>query len=153
MLGLESSSLQPLDFKESEVYVRRELHDQYGGQRQGGISTPAPVPAIFLFTGATGQEHGYGFDRWQDTETFFYTGEGQPNQGDMTFTRGNKAIRDHHENNKRVYLFENLPKTSATRGKVRFRAELELFDYQVHDRDTTGVPRKVIVFRFRRART
>ncbi|CAN5697957.1 hypothetical protein BH23CHL2_BH23CHL2_09730 [soil metagenome] len=146
----QSSTSQYPTFQESAIYVRREIHDQYGGQRQGGISTPASVPAIFLFTGTTGQEHGYGFDHWEDSETFLYTGEGQPDQGDMTFVRGNKAIRDHQENDKRVYLFEILPKTPENRGKARFRSELELRDYQIIDRDSTGIPRKVIVFRFKR---
>ena len=140
------------DLQEGQIYIRRELHDEFGGQRQGGISTPASMAAIFLFTGATGREHGYGYDHWEDDTIFHYTGEGQPASGDMQFLRGNKAIRDHQENDKRLYLFENLPKTSATRGKVRFRSELELLDYRILAQDSTGLPRRVIVFRLKRVR-
>jgi len=42
-------------FKPGRVYNRREdLHGHYGGQRQGGISTPADYDLIFLFTSAAG---------------------------------------------------------------------------------------------------
>jgi len=138
------------EFQKEQIYVRREIHERYGGQGQGGISTPKNTPAIFIFTGAAGKEHGYGYDGWVDTTTFHYTGEGQPDSGHQRFVRGNKAIRDHRENNKHVYLFETLPKRGETRGKVRFKGELELIDYEIREQDSTGIPRKVIVFRFRR---
>ncbi len=39
-------------FEVGRVYNRRlEIHEPYGGQRQGGISTPRDWPFIFLFTG------------------------------------------------------------------------------------------------------
>jgi hypothetical protein len=39
-------------FEVGRVYNRRlEIHQPYGGQRQGGISTPRDWPFIFLFTG------------------------------------------------------------------------------------------------------
>ena len=74
---------------------KRELHDVYGGQRQGGISTPADHPLIFLFTGESGEEHGYA-DGWNNDGVFTYSGEGQ--RGDMEFLRGNLAVRDHSAN-------------------------------------------------------
>jgi len=90
-------------FIKGKSYIRRELHNRYGGQQQGGISTPADYPVIFLFTGAQGEEYGYR-DSWTEEGVFLYTGEGQ--RGDMEFVRGNKAIRDHIENGKDLYLFE-----------------------------------------------
>jgi hypothetical protein len=30
---------------------RKDIHGKFGGQQQGGISTPADIPFIFLFTG------------------------------------------------------------------------------------------------------
>ena len=48
-----------LMFVQGQVYRRRDLHDQYGGQQQGGISTPANHPIILLFTGKSGQQNGY----------------------------------------------------------------------------------------------
>jgi hypothetical protein len=32
------------------VYKRKTMHDRFGGQRQGGITTPLSCPFIFLFT-------------------------------------------------------------------------------------------------------
>ena len=69
-------------FSPGQVYRRRELHEKFGGQRQGGISTPAKVPFIFLITGDSGKQHGYS-DEWTEDGVFLYTGEGQ--HGDMRF--------------------------------------------------------------------
>lgn len=90
-------------FKKNKIYKRSKIHDEYGGQRQGGISTPKEYNDIFIFTSNSGKDFGYE-DGWVDDVTFKYTGEGQI--GDMKFVRGNKAIRDHLENNKTIHLFE-----------------------------------------------
>ncbi len=50
-------------FAQSQEYRRRDLHDQLGGQRQGGISTPADQSIILLFTGNSGEQYGYS-DGW-----------------------------------------------------------------------------------------
>ena len=84
-------------FNAGQLYRRRELHKQFGGQRQGGISTPQKFPFILLVTGDSGKRHGYS-DEWTDEGTFLYTGEGQ--RGDMEFRGGNRAIRDHAANGK-----------------------------------------------------
>ena len=39
-----------MELKIDEEYKRKELHDNFGGQRQGGISTPRNHPLIFIFT-------------------------------------------------------------------------------------------------------
>ena len=104
----------PTDYEIGHIYDRRrDIHGKFGGQRQGGISTPNQHPVIFLFTGASGETYGYK-DGWGSAGTFEYTGEGQ--KGDMQFVRGNKAIRDHSHDGKDLLLFEQLPK----RGGVRF---------------------------------
>ena len=79
-------------FIQGQIYRRSHLHDQYGGQRQGGISTPADQPFIFLFSSEAGEQFGYS-DGWDEDGVFLYTGEGQ--RGDMEFVRGNLAIRQH----------------------------------------------------------
>lgn len=135
-----------MEFELGRVYRRRDIHDRYGGQRQGGISTSRGCPVIFLFTGATGRDHGYGYDGWQDTGLFDYTGEGQPARGDMTFTGGNRAIRDHVADGKRLLLFQQLPKHGHTRGMVRFLGEMVCVDWRIEPRDAAGNPRQVIVF-------
>ena len=117
------------------------MHDKYGGNRQGGISNCAKYPFIFVFTGKAGKYHGYE-DGWSEDGYFHYTGEGQ--KGDMTFTKGNKALLKHEENGKKLYLFENQSK-----GNWKFIDELKLIDYDIFDTpDTTGNIRKGIKFKF-----
>jgi 5-methylcytosine-specific restriction protein A len=128
-------------FEKGKLYIRRELHDNYGGNRQGGISNCAKHPFIFVFTGKAGKSHGYE-DGWSDDGYFLYTGEGQ--NGDMTFTKGNKALLNHEKNDKKLYLFENQSK-----GQWKFIDELRLVDYDIFvTPDTNGKQRKGIKFKF-----
>ncbi|MBB4069222.1 5-methylcytosine-specific restriction protein A [Salinibacter ruber] len=127
-------------FKPGRVYNRREdLHGHYGGQRQGGISTPADRDLIFLFTSAAGQEYGYK-DEFRPDGIFWYTGEGQ--EGDMEMTRGNQSIRDHQEDGKRLHLFEALGE-----GQVRYIGRATYLDHHWEDRpDAYGEMRSAVVF-------
>ena len=101
-----------IPFEVGRTYNRKQdIHSQYGGQGQGGISTPHG-PFIFLFTGESGDQYGYK-DGWTADGVYLYTGEGQV--GDMQFIRGNKAIRDHIQNGKDLFLFEILPKRKGCR--------------------------------------
>jgi 5-methylcytosine-specific restriction protein A len=110
----------------------------YGGQRQGGISTPQKWPFLFLFTGKSGSNFGYE-DSWQDG-MFLYSGEGQ--SGDMQFRMGNKAIRDHVKDGKALYLFEQ-----ETKGYVRFIGEFAVSSFQYREgKDKKSASRRVIVF-------
>ena len=44
-------------------------------------------------------------DGWNNENVFSYTGEEQ--DCDMKFIRGNLALKDHLDNKKRLFLFEN----------------------------------------------
>jgi len=126
-------------FVQGRTYRRRDLHETYGGQRQGGISTPARQPLILLFTGKTGEAYGYR-DMWTEDGLFFYTGEGQ--KGDMAFVRGNRAVRDHSGDGKDLYLFEEV-----RTGHVRYIGQMICTGY--HERqgpDLGGRQRTSIVF-------
>jgi len=126
-------------FVPGQIIRRRELHSLYGGQEQGGISTPANHPFIMLFTAPSGLSHGYE-DGWTESSIFLYTGEGQ--LGDMSFVRGNCALRDHLQDGKDVYLFE-----SVDRGLVRYVGQMIVTGY--HERtggDSAGNQRHAIVF-------
>jgi hypothetical protein len=93
------------DFQIGQTYSRlRDVHSRFGGQRQSGIVTPANYPAVFIFTGR-GTRHGYA-DEWSADGAFRYFGEGQ--KGDMTLTKGNKAIANHAAHGKDLLLFEML---------------------------------------------
>lgn len=133
-----------MPFIPGQLYNRRtDIHSIYGGNWQSGICPSSKFPFIFIFTGQTGTQHGYK-DGWDNADVFSYTGEGQ--LGDMQFTRGNLALRDHIQNGKRVFLFE-----SVSTGIVRFVSEVEVFDidyFETHD--TTGKSRIGIKFSFKR---
>ncbi|KCZ95316.1 hypothetical protein HHI_06584 [Hyphomonas hirschiana VP5] len=134
-------------FRIGAHYSRRaDIHEVYGGQMQGGISTPADAPFVFIFTGDAGEQHGYR-DGWQeDRETFLYTGEGQ--RGDMTFKRGNRAIQEHATDGKAILLFEALGK-----GKLyEFMGEFVCAGWEMIDsHDIDKLERKAIQFHLVRA--
>lgn len=131
-------------FIPGQVYVRKEIHKQYGGQVQGGISTPSKYPVIFIFSGENGLDYGYK-DEWINNDTFIYTGEGQI--GDMKFVRGNKSIRDHKYNNKAIYLFKSLGN-----GKVQFVCEVEYVRYKIEQGfDLHRDIRKIIRFELKKS--
>ena len=130
-------------FNVGNIYRRSLIHDQYGGNRQSGISVSAENPYIFIFSGQSGHQHGYK-DQWENENVFSYTGEGQA--GDMQFVRGNLALKEHIEKGKRVFLFIQSQKAFVT-----FETELELIDFdffQGIDRD--GKNRESIKFFFKR---
>jgi hypothetical protein len=121
--------LNKLPFIPNQFYNRRaDIHAVYGGNWQSGICPSSTFPYIFIFTGKSGHQHGYE-DGWDNPDVFSYTGEGQA--GDMKFTKGNLALRDHLKNGKRVFLFSN-----EGRGLVKYVTELEFFDvdyFETHD--------------------
>lgn len=126
-------------FIKGKSYIRREIHHQYGGQQQTGISTPADYPVILLFTGEQSEDFGY-HDGWTRQGVFLYTGEGQ--RGDMDFSRGNRAIRDHIEDGKDLHLFEYIDS-----GVVRYVDKMICVGYEFRAaRDIDNKLRKVIVF-------
>jgi 5-methylcytosine-specific restriction protein A len=135
-----------LPFIPGQIYKRSLLHDEYGGNRQGGITPSRNYPYIFIFSGKKGGLYGYE-DEWISSSIFSYTGEGQ--EGDMKFVRGNLALRDHLQNEKRVFLFEN-----RRSGYVEFVSELEIYDFgffETPDRNRSN--RAGIKFFFKKAGT
>lgn len=137
--------MEALPFIPGQIYNRRsDIHGIYGGNWQSGIATSASTPYIFIFTGKSGHQHGYE-DGWDNPNVFSYTGEGQI--GDMVFSKGNLALRDHILNGKRVFLFEHYKK-----GFVKFVTEVEVFDTgYINTHDRLGQLRIGIKFFFKRA--
>jgi len=126
-------------FEVGKNYRRRsEIHAVYGGQQQGGISTPRSVAGLFLFTGPAGEAYGYR-DEFRPDGTFWYTGEGQI--GDMEFVRGNRAVRDHLANRKRIFLFEQSGPIATYMGEAR-----HLGHHREQRPDSQGNLRQTIVF-------
>jgi 5-methylcytosine-specific restriction enzyme A len=129
----------PSRFQVGRLYRRKDLHDEYGGQRQQGIITPANQPVIFIVSGSSGLRYGYA-DEWDKEGVFHYYGEGQV--GPMRFKAGNAAIRDHTANEKELHLFEQ-----ARRGYLRYTGEMVCsgFGWKAAP-DKTGASRQAIVF-------
>jgi 5-methylcytosine-specific restriction enzyme A len=127
------------EFVIGQIYNRRrDIHHRFEGQRQSGIVTPAKYPAVFIFTGR-GRRHGYA-DEWSSDGTFRYFGEGQ--KGDMTLTKGNKAIANHAPDGKDLLLFEMLGA-----GQIRFLGPFSCAGYSIESgKDQHGKTRKMIVF-------
>jgi 5-methylcytosine-specific restriction enzyme A len=130
-------------FEKGRVYRRAELHHEWAGtirlQQQGGILTPRGQSLIVAITGDAGEEFGYA-DHWDEDGVFHYYGAGQ--RGDMQFARGNLALRDHGENGKDVYLFEEA------NGGIRYRDQMVVVGYYELDGvpDADRTPRRAIVF-------
>ncbi|WP_458210993.1 HNH endonuclease [Haladaptatus sp. NG-SE-30] len=108
-------------FERGEQYVRQEIHDEFGGRRQHGISPCGESPYVFLFTGGSGKDHGYQ-DEFKDDGTVIYTGEGR--EGDMTYDQGNKAILQHQSDGRQLHLFKMLGK-----GMVEYVGQYEYVDH------------------------
>lgn len=125
---------------------RTDLHRQFGGRRQGGVSPSAQSPNVFLFSDpASGKQHGY-IDSWKDDGCFHYTGEGQ--RGDQQMVSGNRAIREASQTGRALRVF------LGTGGMVEYLGQFELDEAQPFYLDdapeTGGGPvRSVIVFRLR----
>ncbi|WP_454688318.1 HNH endonuclease [Achromobacter aloeverae] len=130
------------EFRVGEIYDRkRDIHGPFGGSAQSGIAPSGRVPAIFLFTGESGKGYGYS-DHADDDRTYYYTGEGQV--GDMTFSKGNLAIRDHSVTGRALHLFKSL-------GKGKGQKYLGEYVYQGYEiktlPDRLNADREAIVFK------
>lgn len=97
-----------IQFIVGKEFRRSDLHDQYGGSRQGGISPSAKSPLVLLFTGESGKQYGYLHDGFREDGAFWYTGEGR--NGDMRVIKGNSAIRDSAAKGNQLHLFEQTRK-------------------------------------------
>ena len=127
-------------FEIGKEYKRKEdIHGVYGGQSQGGISTPKNHPVVFVFTSEAGEQHGYK-DEYRDDGVFWYTGEGQI--GDMKMAASNKAILEHAHNHKIIHAFEYTKKAY-----VRYIGTAECLGYHEETRpDREGDDRTAFVF-------
>ncbi|WP_254768040.1 HNH endonuclease [Salinilacihabitans rarus] len=116
---------QKPNFVVGERYLRKELHNQFKGQRQYGISTPSSESFIFIFTDPDSEEHGYS-DRFLDNGLFVYSGEGR--LGDMTLDGGNERILKHKENGDSLLVFEKVGEQNGA-DVVTYDGEYEYVDH------------------------
>lgn len=129
-------------FTEGKLYKRTEIHDNFGGSRQSGISPSKKSPAIFIFSGKGGEQYGYKNHWSNDYKYYYYTGQGQV--GDMDFTLGNKAIRDQMVDGRALYVFEEEP---GPGGFYKYLGEMQYEGYEdKRGLDKEGNERRIIVF-------
>lgn len=134
-----------LPFEVGALYNRqKQIHGVFGGQHQGGISTPKEHPLVIAFTGEAGVSHGY-HDFWDDDEVFHYFGEGQV--GDMKYVAGNRAIGEHAKDGKTLVVFQMMGKGRPYRYLGRFMCQSSYVQPGMPDRE--GKLRSAIVFRMR----
>lgn len=131
-----------IDLVAGDKIRRTELHAQYGGRRQGGISPSKISSNVFLVTDPSiGERHGYVYDGPRNDGYYHYTGEGQ--YGDQLMVQGNRAIRDHESEGRDLQLF------SANGPELTYVGQYRYFDSYTADAPETnnGPLRSVIVFR------
>jgi hypothetical protein len=138
----------PWTMRPGDRILRRELHDIYGGGRQGGMEPSAKTRNVFLFTDEeTGKRNGYTHDGWHADRTFHYTGEGR--FGDQQMTNGNRATRDHLRDGRALRLFQKDGTSVVYIGEFEIPEDdahveiAESLDAEQRDR------RNVFVFRLR----
>lgn len=139
------SSPYEIAFEIGKVYDRRtQIHEPFGGSRQSGISPSAKAPAVFIFTGDSGEQFGYS-DHYDDFGVFHYTGEGQV--GDMQLRGGNKAILEHASNGASLHLFKALGKKAGKSLGQQYMGEFVCADHVWKDGpDRNGAIRRIIQF-------
>ena len=133
-----------IDLKIDESLRRVDIHERYGGRRQGGISPSRQTDNVFVFTDpAKGLIHGYLYDGWREDGLYHYTGEGQ--YGDQLMAQGNRAIRDHQAEGRDLHLF------GVSGGMATYLGPFEYVDHYQADAPETGDGpiRNVFVFRLR----
>jgi hypothetical protein len=143
------SQVNPIwDIPIGAALPRKEIHDRFGGVREGGISPVLDKSKnIMIFSHPRANaENGYEPDVWLDDDTFLYCGEGP--SGDQQMVRYNKSVLQHAEKDKILRVFD------GTRGEVTYKGAFAL-DAEIPwlHKDSIGFdgnPRKVIMFRMLR---
>jgi hypothetical protein len=137
----------PWDLKPGDVIRRVELHNRYGGSRQGGISPSRQTTNVFIFSDRErGEEHGY-FDEWHEDRCFHYTGEGQ--RGDQEMKGGNKAVLLHREEGRALRVFRGAGDEVTYRGEFELAPDQPWYRTDAPETGRPDVVRQVIVFRLR----
>jgi len=128
-------------FVVGRVYDRwPDINVPYGGSRQSGISASGLAPAIFLFSGDSGEQYGYR-DAFDANGVFSYTGEGQV--GDMQLTKGNLSIANHARDGRALHVFQSLGKGMGQ----KYVGEFTYVDHSFQrGPDREGNDRQIIVF-------
>jgi len=114
-----------LKFEVGQQYIRMDIHEVCGGNHQPGISPITDLSAIFLFGSTEVNDYGYA-DKWLSNDHFLLTGVGQ--RGDQSWKgTANRSLANHHDDKRRVFLFERVPGQTPT--VVTYVGEYEYVDH------------------------
>ena len=123
------------------VYKRAELHERYGGSRISGIVALKEEPLVFLFHTEEPSRGFYG-DGFGAEGLYWFSGEGTV--GDMRWTAGNRAVRDHVREGRSLLLFERVRRAGGL-WRCSFVMQCRRVVREVR-RDQRGGKRSAIVF-------
>lgn len=129
------------EFEIGAHYVRKELHNQFKGNRQKVISSPADEDFAFIFTGPSGEKYGYD-DEFLEDGTLIYFGESRVEDMEFTDNNGNTKVRDHAERGLSLSVFEE----TSEDGVMSYVGEYEDHDWTTAP-DDNGDMRQAIRFR------
>lgn len=143
---LELFSSDTWDLAPGDIIRRTELHERWGGRRQGGIGPSAQTPNVFLFSDPeSGAQHGY-VDDWQPDGFYHYTGEGQI--GDQRMVSGNLQILNHVNDGRALRLFDGTSGVVTYVGEFALAADPSWYRTDAPQSGSEEI-RTVIVFKLR----
>lgn len=132
-----------MDLVAGNAYVRKEIHDAFGGNRQYGISPTKDANKIFIWSNESGPHHGYQ-DGWGDDGIYYYTGAGQYGDQDIEDPKHNGRLLRHSENEDEVLLFIGQ---KGPGGLWKYECKLSLIDYEYFQtKDANEKNRKAVRF-------
>ena len=125
-------------------YLRQDLHRAFGGNQQAGIVSLPDLDSVFLINSFSGEKYGYE-DGWSGG---VYKVSGEGHKGNQEIKRGNKALFEAIDSNKRIFLFE--PVIDRDPYSHIFEGELRCIGFEdVVGLDVEGNTRKMFKFHFK----
>jgi hypothetical protein len=133
-----------IDLPIGEKIKRREVHERFGGSKQGGICPAPESSSILLFTYPNrGRAHGYR-DGWGDDKCYYYSGQGRA--GDQVMKQNNLAVLTHVQAGRELHLFEEVERTVVRRVGQFILSPDEPF-FTIDAPDENGEIRRMFIFR------
>lgn len=126
------------EFQVGEVYRRKVLHDQFGGERFQGVASPEKGSSIFLFTG-----DGSGANEYESA----FTDEGHlkcwvsKNPDHPSWADSIEALPEHPETDEDLHVFESTGESDY----VNYIGEFEYQSHYIQESDTSDQEDRFIV--------
>lgn len=133
-----------MDLIPGNIYVRKEVHDEYGGSRYSGITPTKEAKKVFIWSNESGPHHGYQ-DGWsEDKNIYYYTGAGLRGDQELEAPMHNGRLLRHIENGDEVLLFTGQ---KGPGGLWKYECKLSLIDYEFFQtKDTDNKNRRAVRF-------